>query len=84
MEVLRWTSWEFKLLIKFKKGDNMGYQQGGGRGFGGGGGYGGGNKEKHTAICSDCKKECTVPFKPSGDRPVYCKECFAKRKDKSR
>ncbi len=32
-------------------------------------------------ICSDCKKECEVPFKPSGDRPVYCKECFAKRKD---
>jgi len=33
-------------------------------------------------ICSDCKKECEVPFKPSGDRPVYCKECFAKRKDR--
>ena len=32
-------------------------------------------------ICSDCKKECEVPFKPSGDRPVYCKECFSKRKD---
>lgn len=34
-------------------------------------------------ICSDCNKECEVPFKPSGDRPVYCKECFAKRKDSS-
>ena len=34
-------------------------------------------------ICSDCNKECEVPFKPSGDRPVYCKECFAKRKDRS-
>ena len=32
-------------------------------------------------VCSDCNKECEVPFKPSGDRPVYCKECFAKRKD---
>jgi len=32
-------------------------------------------------ICSDCGKECEVPFKPSGDRPVYCKECFAKRKE---
>ncbi len=31
--------------------------------------------------CSDCQKECEVPFKPSGDRPVYCKECFSKRKD---
>ena len=33
------------------------------------------------AICSDCNKECEVPFKPSQDRPVYCKECFSKRKD---
>ena len=31
-------------------------------------------------ICADCKKECEVPFKPSGDRPVYCKECFSGRK----
>ena len=31
--------------------------------------------------CSDCKKECEVPFKPSAGRPVYCKECFAKRKE---
>ncbi|MBU0605449.1 MAG: hypothetical protein KKH77_04090 [Candidatus Omnitrophica bacterium] len=34
----------------------------------------------HKAICADCNKECEVPFKPSGDRPVYCKECFSKRK----
>ena len=32
------------------------------------------------ATCADCQKECELPFKPSGDRPVYCKECFAKRK----
>ena len=36
----------------------------------------------HKAICADCNKECEVPFKPSGGRPVYCKECFAKRKEK--
>ena len=34
----------------------------------------------HKAICADCKKECEVPFKPSGERPVYCKECFSRRK----
>ena len=34
----------------------------------------------HKAICADCHKECEVPFKPSGDRPVYCKECFSKHK----
>ena len=33
------------------------------------------------AICAECKAECEVPFKPTGDRPVYCKECFAKRKE---
>jgi len=32
-------------------------------------------------ICADCKKECEVPFKPSGDRPVYCRECLSKRKE---
>jgi len=34
----------------------------------------------YKAICADCKKECEVPFKPSQDRPVYCKDCFSKRK----
>lgn len=35
----------------------------------------------HKAVCADCSKPCEVPFKPSGDRPVYCKECFAKRRN---
>ncbi len=35
----------------------------------------------HKAICAECNKECEVPFRPSGDRPVYCKECFAKRRN---
>ena len=64
----------------------MGYQQGSGGGYGGGysGGFGGGPKEMHKATCSECKKECEVPFKPRGDRPVYCKDCFSKRKNDSR
>ncbi len=33
-----------------------------------------------NVICADCKKECSIPFKPSGDRPVYCKDCFSRRK----
>jgi CxxC-x17-CxxC domain-containing protein len=32
------------------------------------------------AVCADCHKDCEVPFRPSGERPVYCKECFSKRK----
>jgi CxxC-x17-CxxC domain-containing protein len=40
------------------------------------------NRERilHKAICADCNKECEVPFRPSQDRPVYCKDCFSKRK----
>lgn len=34
--------------------------------------------QKYQAVCSDCKKECEVPFRPTGDRPVYCKSCFDK------
>lgn len=34
-------------------------------------------REFHTAICASCGKEARVPFAPSGDKPVYCSECFA-------
>jgi CxxC-x17-CxxC domain-containing protein len=36
--------------------------------------------EKFPAICSNCKKETTVPFKPEPGRTVYCKDCIAKLK----
>ncbi len=46
------------------------------------GNQGGGFRERKLfkVICAECNKECEVPFRPSGDRPVYCKECFSKRK----
>ena len=34
----------------------------------------------HKTVCADCQKDCEVPFKPTGERPVYCKECFSNRK----
>ena len=49
---------------------------------GGGGGFRrdfGGPREMHKAICSECKKECEVPFKPREGSQVYCRDCFAKR-----
>ena len=56
-----------------------------GRKGGFGGGYGDGRpREFHKATCSDCNKECEVPFKPSGERPVYCKDCYSKRKNEGR
>ena len=36
-------------------------------------------RQMYQVVCADCKKNTEVPFKP-GDRPVYCKECFAARK----
>ncbi|XOB40901.1 MAG: CxxC-x17-CxxC domain-containing protein [Candidatus Nealsonbacteria bacterium] len=31
--------------------------------------------------CADCSKEITeLPFEPSEDRPIYCRECHAKRR----
>jgi len=34
--------------------------------------------------CSDCGKEAEVPFKPSGDRPVYCRDCYQKHRTRKR
>ena len=47
---------------------------GGGGGYGGGGG--GGQREMFTVVCANCGNDATVPFRPSGDRPVYCSDCF--------
>ncbi|MEE5993126.1 MAG: zinc-ribbon domain containing protein [Oscillospiraceae bacterium] len=38
-------------------------------------------REMYTAVCASCGKEARVPFQPSGDRPVYCSECFAKMRE---
>jgi len=37
--------------------------------------------EKHKAICSECGKECEVPFKPTEGREVFCNECYSKRRN---
>jgi len=37
-------------------------------------------REMHKAKCAECGKECEVPFKPAEGRPVYCQECFRKRR----
>lgn len=39
----------------------------------------GGPKELHEVTCADCGRPARVPFKPRGDRPVYCSDCFGKR-----
>ena len=39
-----------------------------------------GPREMHKTTCSECGQECEVPFKPTEGKPVYCRECFQKRK----
>ena len=47
------------------------------RNSGGGGGFrSGGAREMFSATCGACGKECQVPFQPSGEKPVYCSDCF--------
>ena len=53
----------------------------GGRSFGGSrGGFGGGRDRREMpmcdAVCAKCGKNCKVPFKPTGSKPVFCSECF--------
>ena len=40
-----------------------------------------GPREMFTVTCAECGQEAQVPFKPTDDRPVYCSECFAKRRE---
>lgn len=28
------------------------------------------------AVCAECGKDCRVPFRPTGEKPIYCSECF--------
>ena len=46
---------------------------------------GAGNRENvmHKATCSDCGKSCEVPFRPSGEKPVYCNDCFGGKRGQS-
>jgi CxxC-x17-CxxC domain-containing protein len=64
---------------KAQRGEGGGHGGGGGRSFGGGGGGGGrgGERQRYSIVCQQCGKEDTVPFKPSGGRPVLCSACFS-------
>ena len=52
--------------------------------YGGSRNYGGprdsGPREMTKVTCSDCGKECEVPFKPTEGRPVYCRDCLPKHR----
>jgi CxxC-x17-CxxC domain-containing protein len=33
-------------------------------------------RPSYGAVCAACGIETTVPFRPKGDRPVYCRSCY--------
>ncbi len=37
-------------------------------------------REDTTVTCSDCGDQCTVPFIPRSNKPIYCSDCFRKYK----
>src|SRR3989339_160271 len=68
---------------KFNKGDRFGGKK---RFDGDRGGFRGGERSErpvmHDAVCSECGQDCQVPFRPTGDKPVFCSDCFG-RSEKS-
>ena len=52
--------------------------EGGGR-DGGRPSFGGGrdrDRQMFKTVCAKCGKTCEAPFRPNGDKPVYCSDCF--------
>lgn len=37
-------------------------------------------RQLYNVKCADCGKQTQVPFKPTGDRPVYCRDCYMKKR----
>ncbi len=43
-----------------------------------------GPRESFHAVCANCGKDCTLPFEPRTNKPVYCSNCFEKNGGDSR
>lgn len=46
------------------------------RGGTGGGRDFGGDREMFDAECANCHTKTQVPFRPNGQKPVFCRDCF--------
>ena len=75
-------------MKNFNRDDRSSSSGGFGRKFGGGKSFGssrfdrdGGKPARFKAVCSQCGENCELPFRPSGERPVFCSNCFSKQQD---
>lgn len=39
------------------------------------------DRQMFEATCADCGERCKVPFRPTGDKPVFCSNCFGEKKN---
>lgn len=39
-----------------------------------------GNRTMYDAVCSNCGRDCQVPFRPTAGKPVLCSDCFSKNR----
>lgn len=39
-------------------------------------GYNRSERQMYPAVCATCGKDTEVPFQPSGEKPVYCRDCY--------
>jgi len=72
-------------MENFNKGKRFG-GGGGNKKFGGknfGGDRGGSNSGMHKAVCNECGSNCEVPFRPTGDKPIFCSNCFRDKRSDS-
>ena len=72
------------------KRDSGGFKKKGKRKSGGferrdSGGFGGKPRRPtmNEVTCDKCGETCTVPFKPTEGKPVYCRKCFRNQGDSS-
>ena len=44
------------------------------------GGFDSSPRQMYPTVCAQCGVETEVPFLPTGDRPVYCSDCYRERR----
>jgi CxxC-x17-CxxC domain-containing protein len=64
---------------KSRRDSSLSYSSGGSSYGNGGGGFRA-ERQMYPAVCDDCGRDTQVPFQPTGNKPIYCSDCFAVRR----